>query len=42
MLFRQDDRHPGVDLPDELVAFACDDRAVAQPIAASRIFPAFL
>jgi hypothetical protein len=31
MLFRQDDRHPGVDLPHKFVWFAGDNRAGMQP-----------
>ena len=37
MLFRQDDRHPGVDFPHKFVWFARDDRASVNPFIVSRI-----
>jgi len=39
MLFREDHRHPGVDLSHKLVRFSGDDRAGVQPIAVRGIFP---
>ena len=32
MLFRKNHRHTGMDLRDELIRLACDNRASAQPI----------
>ena len=41
MLLRQNHRHTGMDLRDELIRFACDDRASAQPFSGFRISPSF-
>src|SRR6185437_4487208 len=41
MLFRKNHRHAGMDLRNELIRLACDDRASAQPLSRFGIFPVF-
>jgi hypothetical protein len=41
MFFREDYRHTGMDLREELVRLACDNRASAHPFSRFRIFPVF-
>jgi hypothetical protein len=41
MLLRKNHRHPGMDLRDELIRFACNNRASAQPFSRFGIFPVF-
>jgi hypothetical protein len=41
MLFRNNHRHTGMDLRDELIGLACDDRASAQPFSGFGIFLSF-
>src|SRR6266403_1320540 len=41
MLRRKNHRHTGMDLGDELIRLACDNRASAQPLSRFRIFPVF-
>src|SRR6266478_6067108 len=41
MLLRKNHRHTGMDLRDELIRLACDNRARAQPLPGFGIFPVF-
>ena len=41
MLLRKNHRHTGMDLCDEFIGFACDNRAGAQPLPRFGIFPVF-
>src|SRR5262245_39694255 len=41
MLLRKNHRHPWVDLRDELIGFACDNRASAEPLSRFGILPSF-
>src|SRR6266404_2131601 len=41
MLLRKNHRHTGMDLRDELIRLACDNRASAQPLSGFGIFPVF-
>jgi hypothetical protein len=41
MLLGKNHRHTGMDLGDEFIRLACDDRAGAQPLSRFRIFPVF-
>jgi|SRR5271165_1702470 len=41
MLLRKNHRHTGMDLRDELIRLACDNRASAQPLPRFGIFPVF-
>ena len=41
MLLRKNHRHTGMDLRDELIRFACDNRASAHPLPRFGIFPVF-
>ena|ERR1700740_1641515 len=41
MFFRKNDRHTGMDLRDELIRLAGDNRASAQPLSRFGIFPVF-
>ena len=38
-LLRKNSRHTGMDLRDELIRLACDNRASAQPLSGFGIFP---
>jgi hypothetical protein len=40
-LLRKNHRHTGMDLCDELIRLACDNRASAQPLPRFGIFPVF-
>jgi len=41
MFLRKNHRHTGMDLRDELVRFACNNRASAQPLPRFGILPVF-
>ena len=41
MLLGNNHRHTGMDLPDEFIRLACDNRASAQPLSRFGIFPSF-
>gem|GEM_PF-6402133 len=41
MLLRKNHRHTGMDLRDELIRPACNNRASAQPFSRFSIFPVF-
>src|SRR5438132_7762085 len=41
MLLRKNYRHTGMDLRDELIRLACDNRASAEPLPRFGIFPVF-
>jgi hypothetical protein len=41
MLLRKNHRHTGMDLRDQLIRLACDNRASAQPLPRFGIFPIF-
>src|SRR5258705_12126073 len=41
MLLRKNHRHTGMDLRDELIWLACDNRTSAQPLPRFGIFPVF-
>src|SRR5262245_12604250 len=41
MFLRQNHRHTGMDLRDEFIGLACDNRASAQPLPGFGIFPVF-
>ena len=41
MLLRENHGHTGMDLRDELIRLACDNRASAQPLSRFGIFPVF-
>src|SRR6516225_4851724 len=41
MFFRKNHRHAGMDLCDELIGFACENRASAEPLSRFGILPSF-
>jgi len=41
MLLRKNHRHTRMDLRDEFIGLACDNRASAEPLSGFGIFPSF-